>query len=83
MKSFLSILFGLFVSWQFIDVFSQSALNGVFAPLCFGGFAVALLFWLLKRLGVRSLGYSGGDSGGLGGSGGGDSGGCGSGDGGC
>ena len=81
MKSLLVILIGLFTSWRYTDLSSDSSLCSVLAPLGVFVFLVSLGAWLVLKAGFggRTDGGAGshGGEGGFGGDGGfGGGGGC-------
>lgn len=83
MKLFVVIVVGLFLSWHYTDLSSESAFRSVFLPILVFLFLVALAMWLVLKAGFGSRvdrdgtygGGAGGDGGGFFGGGDGDGGG--------
>ena len=68
MKSLITILLGLYGSWHFTDLASDSSLQKVLAPLGVVVFFIALAMWLVLKAGFgaqaqRSGGFFSGDGG--------------------
>ncbi|MDO6761915.1 hypothetical protein [Agarivorans sp. 1_MG-2023] len=78
MKSWIIILAGLWSTWHFMAIESDSDFFSVFLPILFSLFVLALVIKLSGVSGNSGGGYCGGGFGG--GDSGGDSGGCGGGD---
>lgn len=51
MKSFLIILAGLFLSWYFTDLSSDSSFQNILAPIFLFVFLIALAIWLILKAG--------------------------------
>ncbi len=65
MKSLLSIIIGLAVSWHYADIESSSSLASILAPLVFIILLISLLFWLVfffQRKGISQTVSRGGSS---------------------
>jgi len=62
MKSFFVIIIGLFFSWHFMDITSDSVLSGKLAPIIFFIFLISLSIWIALKLHSRGLGQSDGSS---------------------
>lgn len=68
MKSLFIIIIGVYFSWQYTDLASESTLNSVIAPIGLFVFIISLCLWLVLKAGFGSKtdsdgGYSGGDGG--------------------
>lgn len=76
MKSLIIILIGLYASWHYTELTSESAIYSALAPFGVFVFLISLCFWLVLKggCGDRSDGGSGchGGEGGFGGDGGSD-----------
>ncbi len=55
MRTIIVMLFGLFVSWSFIDVHSKSVFSNAIAPLIFILLLVAFVFWLVLMYGSNKV----------------------------